>query len=406
MFSDCEQVYQCYKIHYNNWVRLKTDGAVTNIWCEHYCKDAGANHQYSGTISNRCYCRSNKPHSINNKQHYKCTDTLVCKGNTGEFCGGCSGQSEWITVSKIDRTTKIVTLKNTQVSIRSSTTSVFMGMITSDTYPEIATPNTLSSTTSGNVNTAILTVTNEMQTKGLSAKTNTTSVSLKRSTTSYFMNMITSDTYPATVMQIIPDTLKKFTSKTNKTVNSSILTVMSEASTQTTTGKRPKTLLCRCPNKFCINKWQFLDGLDITDSEIMKIVLEDFYQNILSEITIDKKFGTKEVRKRNSAINKTIYAKFIGWGSIVFLILPVVLLIVLDLLNCCVNLQKRSRCSRHCKRNRIKEIPDSKYYGDSVMPLQEKVPSTEDYFASRCGNNFHPDEMKRETYRRRREDPC
>lgn len=50
------------------------------------------------------------------------------------------------------------------------------------------------------------------------------------------MNMITSDTYPATVMQIIPDTFKKFTSKTNKTVNSSILTVMSEASTKTTTG--------------------------------------------------------------------------------------------------------------------------------------------------------------------------
>ena len=66
-----------------------------------------------------------------------------------------------------DRTTEIVTVKNTQVSIRSSTTSVFMGMITSDTYPEIATPNTLSSTTSGNVNTAILSVTNEMQTKGI-----------------------------------------------------------------------------------------------------------------------------------------------------------------------------------------------------------------------------------------------
>ena len=50
IFSDCEQVYQCYKIYYNNWVSLKTDGAVTNIWCEHYCKDAGANYQYSGTI--------------------------------------------------------------------------------------------------------------------------------------------------------------------------------------------------------------------------------------------------------------------------------------------------------------------------------------------------------------------
>ena len=56
--------------------------------------------------SNRCYCRSNKPHSINNKQHYKCTDKLVCKGNTGEFCGGCSGHSERITVSKIGKYTQ------------------------------------------------------------------------------------------------------------------------------------------------------------------------------------------------------------------------------------------------------------------------------------------------------------
>ncbi|CAG2203304.1 unnamed protein product [Mytilus edulis] len=283
-----------------------------------------------------------------------------------------------------------------------------MGMLTSYTSHAIVTLKNLASSTSGNVNTANLTVTTEtlLQTKGLSAKTSTTSVSVKKSKTAYFLKMITNDTSPATVTQNTPDTLKEITSKSNKTVNSSVLTVMSEASTQTPTGKRPKKLLCRCPKKFCNNKWQFLDGLHITDSEIMKIVLEDFYQNILSEITIDKKFVTKEVRKRNSAINKTISAKYIGWVSIVFLILPVVLLIVLDLLNCCVNVQKRSRCSRHCKRNRIKDISDSKYHGDIVMPPQENVPSTEDYFASRCGNNLHPDEMKRETYRRRREDLC
>lgn len=48
--------------------------------------------------------------------------------------------------------------------------------------------------------------------------------------------MITSDTSPATVTQNTPDTLKEITSKSNKTVNFSVLTVMSEASSQTPTG--------------------------------------------------------------------------------------------------------------------------------------------------------------------------
>ncbi|VDI30994.1 Hypothetical predicted protein [Mytilus galloprovincialis] len=154
-------------------------------------------------------------------------------------------------------------------------------MVTSDTSQAIVTPKTSASSTSGNVNTANITVTTEtlLQTKGLSAKTSTTSVSVKKSETAYFLKMITSDTSPATVTQNTPDTLKEITSKSNKTVNSSVLTVMSEASSQTPT----------------------------------------------------------------------------------------------DLFNCCVNLQKLPRCGRHGKRNRIMAISDSKYHGDSDMPLQENV---------------------------------
>lgn len=62
-----------------------------------------------------------------------------------------------------DRTT----VQNTKVSIRS-----FMGMVTSDTSQEIVTPKTLASSTSGNVNTANLTVTTEtlLQTKGIESE--------------------------------------------------------------------------------------------------------------------------------------------------------------------------------------------------------------------------------------------
>ncbi|VDI55960.1 Hypothetical predicted protein, partial [Mytilus galloprovincialis] len=178
-------------------------------------------------------------------------------------------------------------------------------------------------------------------------------------------------------------------------------TVMTETSTPARTVKRSKKLLCECPKKFCNTKWHFLDGLEIRDSDVMKIVLEDFYQNILSEITIDKKYVTKEVRKRNSAVNKTKSAKFIGTGCIVFLILPMVIVIAIDLLKCCSHFRTRSYRKKHVKRNRISAIP-----GDIEIPLQENVPSTDDYYASRCGNNFHPDEFKRETYVRRRKDPC
>ncbi|CAC5406262.1 unnamed protein product [Mytilus coruscus] len=244
--------------------------------------------------------------------------------------------------------------------------------------------------------TETVTVKNNKATSG-------TSVSRRDSPTADFMNMITSDTSPAIVKKSTPSTLE-ISSTTSENANTSpVLTV---TSTQTTTGRRPRQLLCRCPKKICNTKWHFLDGLDITDSEVIEIILEDFYQNILSEITIDKTSVTKEVRKRNSAVNKTGSAKFIGSGCIIFLILPIVILIALDLLNCCFHLQTRFRRRKHGNRSQINAISNTKHHGDSDMPLQENILSTEDYYASRCGNNFHPDEMKRETYHKRREDQC
>ncbi|VDI02393.1 Hypothetical predicted protein [Mytilus galloprovincialis] len=330
--QDCIVVYQCYRLYQPVWHLLNEDNAVTNIWCEHMCYAADARYQYSGTISNKCYCRKKQPTWINDKSKYACTDHFQCPGDTSTFCGGSYESIRQLTVSKIELSTE--TEKTTQASCAMS-------------------------------------------------------VSRRESTMADFMTIITSDTSPAIVSRNTLNTMQKLSRTTSVNSNTAISTVMTDNSKQATTGKRPKKLLCRCPNTFCNTKWHFLDGLDITNSEKMKIILADFYQNILSKITIDKKSVTKEVRKRNSAINKTNSAKFIGTGCIVFLILPIVIIIAIDLLNGCFHFGKRSRRREHVKRNRINAIS-----GDRDIPLQENVLSTEDYYASTSGNNFHPDETK------------
>ncbi|XP_076081351.1 uncharacterized protein LOC143052247 [Mytilus galloprovincialis] len=166
-------------------------------------------------------------------------------------------------------------------------------------------------------------------------------------------------------------------------------------------GMRPKKLLCKCPKRLLKTKWHFLDGKNITNLEVKKIVLEDFNKNIKSEISVDKKTVSKEVRKKNSSANKRKSSQNIGWGCIVFLILPVVFLIFIDILNCCIHF--RSRLGGR-KRNRTRQTNNIQVERDSTKPLQENVNITESYYDSRCGNNFHPDEMRLETYQRRRDD--
>ncbi|XP_071140319.1 uncharacterized protein [Mytilus edulis] len=166
-------------------------------------------------------------------------------------------------------------------------------------------------------------------------------------------------------------------------------------------GMRPKKLLCKCPKRLINTKWHFLDGMNITDVEVRKMVVEDFNKNIKSEISVDKKTVSKEVRKKNSSVNKRKSSQFIGRGCIVFLILPVVFLIAIDILNCCIHFQSRLRDR---KRNRIGPTSDIQDLRDSSKPLQENANITESYYAIRCGNDFHPDEVKLETYQRRRDD--
>ncbi|CAG2216278.1 unnamed protein product [Mytilus edulis] len=164
---------------------------------------------------------------------------------------------------------------------------------------------------------------------------------------------------------------------------------------------RPRKLLCKCPKRLINTKWHFLDGKNITDAEVKKNVLKDFNQNIKSEISVDKKTLSKESRKKNSSANKRKSSKTIGWGSIVVLVLPVIFLIAIDILNCCIHFRSRFANRKRIRIRPISYIPDQK---DSTKLVEENDNVTKSYYASRCGNDFHPDEMKRETYQRRRDD--
>ncbi|VDI47719.1 Hypothetical predicted protein, partial [Mytilus galloprovincialis] len=129
--------------------------------------------------SNRCYCRVTKPTFIDNTQLYTCDRTFDCPGNNNELCGGeykkFLNWLERITVSKTDRTTEAV--KNIQatttmsVSMRDTTTTDFMHILTSDTSLAIVTQSTpknireISSSNSENANSAISTVMTETSTR-------------------------------------------------------------------------------------------------------------------------------------------------------------------------------------------------------------------------------------------------
>ncbi|CAC5422728.1 unnamed protein product [Mytilus coruscus] len=381
-----------------------------------------------------------------------CSEPGICKDR----------RTETVTVTNTEAASA------TSVYTRDSATADFMNMITSDTSSAIATNSTpyttqeLSSTTSENANndiSPVLTETSTQATTGLSTETVTvtnteatitTSVSIRESTTADFMKMITSATTPAIVTQSTHFSLPELLSTISENADTAISTLMTETSTQATTangewnmwndwkfcevncvredttegkqrrwrtckgskcsgnymeerscleqdickGMRPRKLLCKCPKRLINTKWHFIDGKNITDAEVKKMVLEDFNKNIKSEISVDKKTVSKEVRKKNSSVNKRKSAQFIGWGCIVFLVLPMVFLIAIYILNCCIHF--RACCGRR-KRNRIAAVSVIGDHGDNVD-------ITEEFYASRCGNNFHPDEIKLETYQRRRKD--
>ncbi|VDI13448.1 Hypothetical predicted protein [Mytilus galloprovincialis] len=163
---------------------------------------------------------------------------------------------------------------------------------------------------------------------------------------------------------------------------------------QQTDRMRPRKLLCKCPKRLINKKWHNLDGKNITHSEVKEKVLEDFNKNIKSEISVDKKTVTKEVRKKISSVNKRTSSQSIGWGCIVFLVIPMIFLIAIDILNCYIHFH--ARCGKK-QRNRVSAISVIQDQEDSTNPLPENVDTTKECSASGSCNNLHPGEMELET---------
>ncbi|XP_076080341.1 uncharacterized protein LOC143051267 [Mytilus galloprovincialis] len=324
--ADCGLLFKCFTFHASYWPTSIQVNANTNLWCEDHCKTANIDNTFSGTISDFCYCRTTTPNSNQQKADDECTS--YCPDNSVEICGRSSDR---LTVSKIDRTTLTVTTTISQITtltslaIASSLTTTNIDMRTTDTAT--STISQITTATSPAIEESLTTTTTEMK---------TTDISPAVVTTELFR----------TSSEHLPYSISTVTSQTSTYTNTDV-------ALSTTDRVNQKKMLCECPKSLVNTKWHFLDEMDITDSEATEIILQHFYQNILPEMTVDKKAVTKEVRKRTSAVNKTQPAQFIGWGCIVFLILPVVTLVSIDLLNCCIYVQKRVRRN---KRKRINSM--------------------------------------------------
>ncbi|VDI30990.1 Hypothetical predicted protein [Mytilus galloprovincialis] len=312
-------VTSCYKLD-SSWKDVRWGNFSENYsLCENLCKQALPTYTYYGTSVEQCFCGKTIPTLSNNNEN------------------NCAVQNSFrwlLTVSKIGE----------------SFTTRFMDLIKTDTSQSTIMKSTSIrksiTATSANAHTSISTEST------LSTTDIEMSTSKGKSFTTRFMDLINTDTSQSTIMK--STSIKKSITATSANAHTSISTESTLSTTDiemsTSKGMRPRKLLCKCPKRLVNTKWHFLDGKNITDDEVRKIVVEDFNKNIKSEISVDKKTVSKEVRKKNSSVNKRKSSQSIGWGCIVFLILPVVFLIAIDILNCCIHFQSRLGDR---KRNRI-----------------------------------------------------
>ncbi|XP_071140118.1 uncharacterized protein [Mytilus edulis] len=373
--SDRVVVKSCYRYE-SSWTYFRFNATLTNIWCENQCKKSVDNYRYCGTLFKTCYCRETEL-SEHGKQTNKCN--TPCPGNNNETCGMINSNSEstYVTVSEIERLTETMTITNTQasgttfVSMRDSTSADFMKIITSDTSAEIVTQSTPSiiqevlSTTTENVDTTISTVMTSTLTQATTANEEW---GIWNDWKFCEVNCAREDTTNGTQ--------RRWRTCNGLECSGKDMEERACSEPEICKGMRPRKLLCKCPKRFINTKWHFLDGMNITNAEVKKIVLEDFNKNTKSEISVNKKTVSKEVRKKNSSVNQTKSSQFIGWGCIVFLVLPMIFLIAIDILNCCIHF--RSRFGGR-KRNRNRPISNTQLQRERLKPLQENVNAAESY---------------------------
>ncbi|VDI30968.1 Hypothetical predicted protein [Mytilus galloprovincialis] len=365
--ADAVMVASCYKLD-SSWTDVLWGNFNENdSLCKNICKEASLTYTYYGTTVEQCFCGKTIP---------------TLSNNNGNNCAGQNSFRWLLTVSEIGEsfTTSFMDLINTDTSqsttMKSTNTKKSITATSANAHTSISTESTLSTTDI------------EMSTSKENGEW-----SRWNDWTFCEVNCVREDTTNGTQSRLRTCNGSKCSGKN--------VEERACSEPEICKGMRPRKLLCKCPKRLINTKWHFLDGMNITDAEVKKIVLEDFNKNTKSEISVNKKTVSKEVRKKISSVNQKKSSQSIGLGCIVFLVLPMVFLIAIDILNCCIHF--RSRFGGR-KRNLNRPISNTQVQRERPKPLQENSNNTENYYASRCGNNFHPDEMKRETCHRRRDD--
>ncbi|CAG2220991.1 unnamed protein product [Mytilus edulis] len=251
--ADCGLLYKCFTFHASYWPTSIQVNANTNLWCEDHCKTANMDNTFSGTISDFLLLSKTTPNSNQQKAANECTS----------YCPDRTTSTVTTTISQITTLTSL--------AIASSLTTTNIDMRTTDTA-----------------------------TSTISQITTATSPAIEESLTTTTTEMKTTDTSPAVV------TTESFRTS-SENLPYSISTVTSQTSTYTNTDValsttdrvNQKKMLCECPQSLVNTKWHFLDEMDITDSEATEIILQHFYQNILPEITVDKKSSNKRGSKKD-----------------------------------------------------------------------------------------------------------
>ncbi|XP_063430553.1 uncharacterized protein LOC134712694 [Mytilus trossulus] len=96
---------------------------------------------------------------------------------------------------------------------------------------------------------------------------------------------------------------------------------------------RPKVLNCKCPMQKINQKWHFLDGTNISEAKVEKLVQKDFEDNVKEYISVNKSVLSSVIQKRNSIDDKRPESKAIGWSATLFVAVPVTFIIIVDVID-------------------------------------------------------------------------
>lgn len=105
---------------------------------------------------------------------------------------------------------------------------------------------------------------------------------------------------------------------------------------------RPKMLNCKCLCRYINKKWHFLDGLNITERAVKNIVQKDFEENVEGNITVDKQSLSTIIQKKISVKTGRPVSASIGWTAMLFLAVPCVLIVSIDLMDMMRYLQRQN----------------------------------------------------------------